>query len=63
MAVEQEIEINCGHVMHIFRDRIVLVQKHENGVPANHSQPESRNLEVDLSKIKYNVPQHHKKMG
>ncbi|CDW86234.1 UNKNOWN [Stylonychia lemnae] len=60
-SVEQELSINCHN--HIFRDLIVIKEKQENGAPARHDKNEERELEVDLSQIKYQVPAHRNKGG
>ncbi|CDW78366.1 UNKNOWN [Stylonychia lemnae] len=60
-TMEQEITIKCG--THIYRSVRTIKEKHDNGVPARSTQVGEKELEIDLSEIKYPVPQHRKKQG
>ncbi|CDW76085.1 UNKNOWN [Stylonychia lemnae] len=60
-CIEQEIVINCNG--HVYRGTKVLKEKHDDGVPARHPQISEREIEIDLSEIKYPVPEHRRKRG
>ncbi|CDW79403.1 UNKNOWN [Stylonychia lemnae] len=61
LAVEQVVRITAG--WHTFNQTFTLSDKHEAGVPANHSTPELRHLELPLSSITYQVEGQRKKGG
>lgn len=57
LAVEQDLEIECGN--HRFRQTFNLTDKHEIGVGAHEKG--NRNLDLNLSTIKYDVVSQRKK--
>ena len=50
--MEQEIQIRSDSG-HVYRDLIVLTDKHETGVPARQKDPADKHIELDLSTIRY----------
>jgi len=61
LSIEQEIELEAKK--HRYRTKYTLAQTHCHGVAAREAEQAVREMSLDLSTIKYNIPHEHKKKG